>query len=237
MSPDPATKRPKNPAIQQTKSHLLDVARACPTNVSQCRRRVEPVSDTPSCDRAGVTTLGYARVSTPDQDPALQHDALAAAGAERVWTDTASGARTDRPALAELLAYARSGDVLTVWKLDRLGRSLPHLLATVEHLAAEGVELRSLTEGIDTTTPGGRLVFHTLAAVAEFERDLGRERTRAGLAAARAAGAVIGRPKLAESTRLAIVNLATAGTAKTEIARTLGVSRSSVYRSLAEIQK
>lgn len=144
-------------------------------------------SDTLPCDPAGVTTLGYARVSTADQDPALQHNALAAAGAERVWTDTASGARADRPGLTDLLAYARSGDVLTVWKLDRLGRSLPHLLATVEHLAAEGIELRSLTEGIDTTTPGGRLVFHTLAAVAEFERDLGRERTRAGLAAARAA--------------------------------------------------
>ncbi len=179
-----------------------------------------------------MTILGYARVSTGDQDPQLQYDALTAAGAEQIWTDTASGARTDRPELAAVLAYARAGDVLVVWKLDRLGRSLPHLLETAAQLAAAGVELRSLTEGIDTTTPGGRLVFHTLAAVAEFERDLVRERTVAGMNAARAAGRHPGQPGLPQATREAIRRLHSAELPKTEIARTLGVSRSSVYRTL-----
>jgi len=112
--------------------------------------------------------LGYARVSTTVQDPALQHDALSAAGCWRTWTDTASGSRTDRPQLGEVMAALRAGDTLAVWRLDRLGRSLPHLIDTVRGLEERGVGFRSLQESIDTTTPGGRLVFHVFASLAEF---------------------------------------------------------------------
>jgi len=112
--------------------------------------------------------LGYARVSTTVQDPALQHDALRAAGCRWVWTDTASGSRTDRPKLAEVMAALGEGDTLCVWRLDRLGRSLPHLIDTVHGLEDRGVGFRSLQESIDTTTPGGRLVFHVFASLAEF---------------------------------------------------------------------
>ncbi|EQD74022.1 resolvase domain-containing protein, partial [mine drainage metagenome] len=126
--------------------------------------------------------VGYARVSTSDQDTALQRDALHAAGVAKVFEDVASGAKADRPGLAAARAYLREGDTLIVWKLDRLGRSLPHLVQTVTELAQRGVGFRSLTEAIDTTTPNGRLVFHLFAALADFERDLIRERTRAGLA-------------------------------------------------------
>ena len=177
-----------------------------------------------------MATLGYARVSTHDQDPQLQLDALEKAGCQRTWIDRASGAKAARPELEALLSYAREGDVITVWKLDRLGRSLAHLLATAERLEKEGVQLRSITEAIDTTTPSGRLVFHTLGAVAAFERDLIRERTRAGLAAARAAGRIGGRPSITEDQKRSILDLAAAGRPRTEIARVLGVARSTVYR-------
>jgi DNA invertase Pin-like site-specific DNA recombinase len=126
--------------------------------------------------------LGYARVSTTDQQPGLQVDALERAGCYRVFTETASGARADRPVLAQVLDQLRPGDTLIVWKLDRLGRSLRHLVDVVTGLADRGVGFRSLQESIDTTTPGGKLVFHVFAALAEFERDLIRERTTAGLA-------------------------------------------------------
>jgi DNA invertase Pin-like site-specific DNA recombinase len=132
--------------------------------------------------------LGYARVSTTDQHPQLQVDALTAAGCYRVFTETASGARADRPALTQVLDQLRPGDTLVVWKLDRLGRSLRHLVDTITSLADRGIGFRSLQEAIDTTTPGGKLVFHAFAALAEFERDLIRERTAAGLVAARARG-------------------------------------------------
>src|SRR5215217_832683 len=132
--------------------------------------------------------LGYARVSTTDQHLQLQVDALTAAGCYRVFTETASGARTDRPTLDQVLDQLRPGDTLMVWKLDRLGRSLRHLVDTIAALADRSVGFRSLQEAIDTTTPGGKLVFHIFDALAEFERDLIRERTTAGLAAARARG-------------------------------------------------
>ncbi len=138
--------------------------------------------------------FGYARVSTADQNPDLQLDALRAAGCSRIFIDYASGAKTARPELARALDHLRAGDTLIVWKLDRLGRSLPHLVETVKALSDRDVGLRSLQDPIDTTTPGGRLVFHVFAAMAEFERDLIRERTNAGLAAARARGRVGGRP-------------------------------------------
>jgi DNA invertase Pin-like site-specific DNA recombinase len=148
--------------------------------------------------------LGYARVSTTDQHPQLQVDALTAAGCYRVFTETASGARGDRPTLAQVLDQLRPGDTLVVWKLDRLGRSLRHLVDTVTGLADRGVGFRSLQEAIDTTTPGGKLVFHVFAALAEFEGDLIRERTAAGLAAARSRGRYGGRPSVMTAHKLQV---------------------------------
>src|SRR6478672_11470570 len=153
-----------------------------------------------------------------------------------MFTDTASGAKRDRPGLTEALAYVRPGDTLVVWRLDRLGRSLKHLIETVADLRERGIGFKSLTEQIDTTTPGGKLVFHVFGALAEFERDLIRERTHAGLAAARARGRVGGRPKkLADPKTLALARTLYAG-GQTDIAticRTLGISRATLYRAIA----
>src|SRR5215216_3227155 len=179
--------------------------------------------------------LGYARVSTDDQTLDLQRDALSAAGCDRLFTDTASGALAARPGLAEALDHCRPGDTLVVWRLDRLGRSLPHLIETVTALAARGVGFKSLTEQIDTTTPGGKLVFHIFGALAEFERDLIRERTHAGLAAARARGRLGGRPKkLADAKQLELARtLYDRGQADIDtICTSLGISRGTLYRSL-----
>jgi DNA invertase Pin-like site-specific DNA recombinase len=177
--------------------------------------------------------LGYARVSTTVQDPALQHDALSAAGCWRTFTDTASGSKTDRPELGEVLAALRPGDTLVVWRLDRLGRSLPHLIETVRGLEARGVGFRSLQESIDTTTPGGRLVFHVFASLAEFERDLIRERTHAGLAAARARGRKGGRPTVVTPAKAKQARkMIDEGTPLAEVAAVVGVSRSTLYRQL-----
>ena len=126
------------------------------------------------------TLLGYARVSTLEQDPTLQHDALDAAGCSRIFTDKASGKLEHRPALDAMLDRLRPGDTVVVWRLDRLGRSLRHLIDTVQTLEGQGVAFRSLTESIDTSTPGGKLIFHMFGALAEFERDLIRERTHGG---------------------------------------------------------
>jgi DNA invertase Pin-like site-specific DNA recombinase len=133
-----------------------------------------------------MALIGYARVSTGDQKLALQHDALKAAGCERIFDDHASGAKTDRPGLAEALAYLRADDTLVVWKLDRLGRSMSHLIEKVGELAARGVGFRSLTEQIDTTTSAGMLVFNIFGPLAQFERDLIREHANAGQGSARA---------------------------------------------------
>lgn len=149
-----------------------------------------------------MANVGYARVSTIDQDPALQLDALASAGCTRVFEDRASGARADRAGLLSALDYVRDGDVLIVWKLDRLGRSLPHLIETVTTLERRGVGFRSITEAIDTTTPGGRLIFHLFGALGQFERDLIQERTRAGLAAAAARGRKGGRKPVITTEKL-----------------------------------
>jgi len=177
--------------------------------------------------------LGYARVSTTVQDPALQHDALRAAGCRWVWTDTASGSRADRPQLVEVMAALRPGDTLCVWRLDRLGRSLPHLIETVRGLEERGVGFRSLQESIDTTTPGGRLVFHIFASLAEFERDLIRERTQAGLRAARARGRLGGRPTvLTVAKAKQAQRMIAEGTPLVEVATVIGVSRSTLYRQL-----
>jgi DNA invertase Pin-like site-specific DNA recombinase len=178
--------------------------------------------------------LGYARVSTTDQHPHLQVDALERAGCYRVFTETASGATSDRPVLAQVLDQLRPGDTLVVWKLDRLGRSLRHLVDTVSGLAERGIGFRSLQEAVDTTTPGGKLVFHVFAALAEFERDLVRERTSAGLAAARARGRRGGRPSVMTAHKLQVARELYASGQYTvaAIAKTLGVSRASVYRHL-----
>jgi DNA invertase Pin-like site-specific DNA recombinase len=179
--------------------------------------------------------LGYSRVSTRDQDPALQLDALERVGCARVFSDRASGAVAERPELARALDHLRPGDTLVVWRLDRLGRSLRHLIDTMRTLEERGIGFRSVTEGIDTNTPGGRLVFHIFASLAEFERDLIRERTAAGLAAARARGRNGGRPSVmtAEKSRVARQMYESRLYTVQAIATTLGVSRASIYRSLA----
>jgi DNA invertase Pin-like site-specific DNA recombinase len=139
--------------------------------------------------------VGYARVSTADQTLNLQMDALKKAGCGQIYTDTASGAKAERKGLEDALSYVREGDILVVWRLDRLGRSLKDLIERLTELHQRNIGFRSLTENIDTTTSGGKLIFHIFGALAEFERDLIRERTNAGLTAARARGKKGGRPK------------------------------------------
>ena len=181
--------------------------------------------------------IGYARVSTQEQTLALQQDALTQAGCERLFTDTVSGSQDERLGLSEALSHLRSGDTLVVWRLDRLGRSLKHLIETITALSQRGIGFRSLTEQIDTTTPGGKLVFHVFGALAEFERDLIRERTNAGLAAARARGRLGGRPrKLADAKQLELARTLYAGgeTDIDTICATLGISRATLYRYLKE---
>lgn len=140
--------------------------------------------------------IGYARVSTGEQNLDLQRDALEEAGCERVFSDEMSGAKAERPGLRNAIDFAREGDVLVVWRLDRLGRSLRELFDRITELQDRGVGFESLTESTDTTTPGGQLVFHIFGALAEFERNLLRERTLAGLAAARKRGRTGGRPAI-----------------------------------------
>src|SRR5207248_468594 len=139
--------------------------------------------------------IGYARVSTQDQTLNLQKDALEKLGCNKIFTDTASGAKAERKGLEEALSYVREGDTLVVWRLDRLGRSLKHLIETITELNNRKIGFKSVQENIDTTTSGGKLVFHIFGALAEFERDIIRERTNAGLQAARARGRLGGRPK------------------------------------------
>lgn len=164
----------------------------------------------------------------------LQHDALKAAGVARMFEDEASGSKADRPGLEAALAYVREGDVLVVWKLDRLGRSIAHLIETVTGLEQRGVGLRSLTEQIDTTSPGGRLMFHVFSALAHFERDLIRERTRAGLTAAAARGRKGGRRAVitAEKLKRAKV-LMGQGLRVREAAQRIGVGKTALYEALA----
>ena len=184
-----------------------------------------------------MAELGYARVSTPDQDLALQLDALEAAGCVRVFSETASGARSQRPQLERLFDQLREGDTLVVWRLDRLdrlGRSLRHLVTLVEELDTRGVGFRALDQQIDTTTASGRLQIHLFAALAEFERELGRERTHAGLQAARARGRRGGRPRALSGDQVAVVRAMydSREHTVTAIAGVLGVSRATIYREL-----
>lgn len=146
--------------------------------------------------------IGYARVSTKEQNLHLQEDALKTAGCEEIYTDIASGSKSQRPGLEKALEFVRSGDTLVVWKLDRLGRSIQHLIETVSVLNKRKVAFKSLQENIDTTSSGGKLIFHMFSALAEFERDLIRERTDAGLKAARARGRMGGRPSLLDNRQI-----------------------------------
>lgn len=180
--------------------------------------------------------IGYMRVSTSDrQSTDLQQDALIAAGVDprNIYCDHASGARSDRPGLADCVEYLQSGDTLIVWKLDRLGRSLPELLWLVERLRERGIGLRSLTEVIDTTTAQGELVFSLFAALAQFERALIVERINAGLEAARSRGRRGGRPRAIDQEKLDEIILALArGASKAAVCRTFGVKRSTLLDAL-----
>lgn len=179
--------------------------------------------------------VGYARVSTADQNLDLQRDALGQAGCGKTFTDVISGAQAERPGLTEALAYLREGDTLVVWKLDRLGRSLPNLIETVQALQSRGVGFKSLQESLDTTTSGGKLIFHLFAALAEFERDIIRERTQAGLASARARGRLGGRPRAMTETTAAIARTLRRDPSRTvkEICQTLKISEATFYRYTA----
>jgi DNA invertase Pin-like site-specific DNA recombinase len=181
--------------------------------------------------------IGYARVSTRDQTVALQVDALTAVGCGKVYTEVISGAATERPILTKLLDEVRPGDIVVVWKLDRLGRSLKHLVETVNLLLQQDVGIKSLNDPIDTTTPQGRLVFNLFASLAEFERDVIRERTQAGLSAARARGRTGGRPKglpqQAQATACAAETLYREGKLSAQqIAEHLHISKSTLYAYL-----
>jgi DNA invertase Pin-like site-specific DNA recombinase len=179
--------------------------------------------------------IGYARVSTTEQTLALQQDALQRAGCSKILTDTASGSIADRKGLEEAISQLRPGDALVVWRLDRLGRSLKHLIETITALHSRGIGFKSLTEQIDTTTSGGKLIFHIFGALAEFERGIIRERTQAGLAAARARGRQGGRPKLPGTARkvaLAQKLYEDRQTPVQDICRDLNISRATLYRYL-----
>jgi DNA invertase Pin-like site-specific DNA recombinase len=184
--------------------------------------------------------VGYMRVSTDGDRQVLdlQRDALVSAGVDErhLFEDRVSGNRTDRAGLAKALAFARASDCLVVWKLDRLGRSLPHLLTTVNGLKERGIAFRSLTEQMDTTTPQGELLFHVFGALAQFERSLTQERVRAGLAAARRRGRRGGRPTMIDAEKLAtIIGALNGGATKAGACRTFSIKRSTLIDSLARI--
>lgn len=180
--------------------------------------------------------IGYARVSTLEQNPELQLDALNKAGCEKIYTDQVSGVKADRPGLRDALAYTRKGDCLVVWRLDRLGRSLKHLIQTVEDLESRGVGFASLQEGFDTTTSGGKLIFQIFGALAEFERNLIRERTKAGLAAARARGRLGGRKEKLSPDQVTTMRRMSESRQHTiaEICTVMGISKPTYYRYLSK---
>ena len=186
--------------------------------------------------------IGYARVSTQDQTLDLQLDALEKIGCKEIFTDTISGAKVERKGLDKALSYVREGDTLVVWKLDRLGRSLKHLIETITNLNNRKIGFKSLTENIDTTTSGGKLIFHIFGALAEFERDIIRERTNAGLQAARARGRRGGRPKaktLDTPKKVTMAQLLYDDKTNTidDICKTLNISRATLYRYVRTGQK
>jgi len=183
--------------------------------------------------------IGYARVSTVDQHEELQMDALRKAGCEKFFTDKISGAKSDRPGLTQALDFARSGDALVVWKLDRLGRSIIDLINLLNSMQSRGIEFISLTESIDTTTANGKLFFHLMASFAEYERNLIRERTNAGLSAARARGRLGGRERKLKDGKLALAlkMCENPDTAVKDVASTFGVTESTMYRYIREAKE
>jgi DNA invertase Pin-like site-specific DNA recombinase len=175
--------------------------------------------------------IGYARVSTADQNLTLQHQALSAAGCKKIFDDTISGTKVDRPGLAKALEQVRAGDTLVVWKLDRLGRTVKNLIDFTEQLHTDGVGFRSLTDQIDTTTPAGRFFFNIMASLAQMERELTIERTQAGLAAAREKGHLPGRKRLMTDSKIASAKkLLANGTPPADVAKDLGISIPTLYR-------
>ncbi len=178
--------------------------------------------------------IGYARVSTQDQHLHLQEDALQKACCEKIFKDIASGAKWDRPGLLEALKHARQGDTLIVWKLDRLGRSIKDLIETVNSLQTKGIGFKCLQENIDTTTSSGKLIFHIFSALAEFERSIIRERTQAGLIAARARGRKGGRPPAMDQRQIKIAHTLYTSQASSiaEIYKTLKISKTTLYKYL-----
>ena len=181
--------------------------------------------------------VGYIRVSKHEQHEDLQKDALIATQCDKLFTDKISGVAAERKGLEEALAFLRPGDTFVVWKLDRAGRSLNHLMELLQSLQNRDISFVSLTEQIDTTTPSGKLIFHLMGALAEFERDLIRERTNAGLAAARARGNVGGRPrKLKSNAKVALAHhmFASKSHSIPEMCSTLGISRATLYRYVKE---
>ncbi len=183
---------------------------------------------------ATAMLIGYARVSTQDQTLDLPTDALKQAGCEKLFTDSISGTKSERPGLQDAMNHLRAGDTLVVWRLDRLGRTLKHLIATITDLSDNGIGFKSLQENMDTTTSGGKLIFHIFGALAEFEREVIKERTNAGLQAARARGRLGGRPKLQalDPKKIALVKkLYDDGNMPVkEICDTLHIGRSTLYR-------
>lgn len=180
--------------------------------------------------------VGYARVSTQDQKRELQRDALKEAKCERVFEDKMNGAKAARPGLTEALAFMRPGDTLVIWKLSRLGRSMKQLIETVQAMQDRGVVLKSLNESIDTRTPTGKLLFHIVAAFAPFEREIIRERVKAGISQAKARGKVMGRSRTVAKQVEEIYALYQAGVSQAKIARRLAVGRTSVRRLLAPVR-
>lgn len=189
-------------------------------------------------EKRAPMAIGYARVSTEDQNLDSQTRALKLHGCDHIVTDKISGSKRDRPGLARVLKELAEGDTLVVWKIDRLGRSLQHLIQIVDELGRRGVHFVSLTNNIDTTTPQGRFVFHLMGALAEMEREQIRERTRAGLAAARAKGNVGGRPNAVTPEKLARARdlIDAGGLGVAAAAKAIGVGRTTLYRALAATQ-
>jgi len=182
--------------------------------------------------------VGYARVSTQDQNPDLQKDALQEVKCEEIFWESGSGSKSDRPGLRRALDYMREGDVLVVWKLDRLGRSLKDLIGIVNSLEERGIGFKSLRESIDTTTSSGMLVFHIFGALAEFEREVIRERTQAGLAASRVRGRKGGRPSVMDERkkRAAVAMLKDPDNTVGEVAKSLGISPATLYRHVGAMK-
>jgi len=182
--------------------------------------------------------IGYARVSTSSQDTALQMDALKETGCEKIYEEKASGSKKDRPELEQCIKSLRSGDVLVVWKLDRLGRSLQHLLEVVNELERKEVGFTSLTEAIDTTTSTGKLIFNIFGSLAEFERSLIRDRVNAGLEVARKKGRIGGRPSaLDDKQKEMAITMFIGGAVKSDIAKHFGVTRQTIYTILKDVKK